>query len=306
MPTIALDQITIGGPCKLTDNSQAIYFDGPVRITPQATWRAIPSAVGGEHDDVLVDLTYKIAGTPKSVWSSGVRGILLPDTLLNWSTAGAALLGTTNNSVTVNGSDANGFTFTRAKLTKPPGVFLGLGAALYDEAEWTAFIGQGKALTDADAFYSLNTTAWSQSDYPTAHQEQMCTAAWGAVTGWTALFSEAGFKLAHELKLNPVKQGGVTVDMKVESYRGMISFTPQQPTTAQLKTALAMDTGGGLGVRRSGNAADFVVSGTGIGVTLKSAGLRSGSFLFDNKMNRHGEFAMVTALTTPGTRLAWS
>ncbi|MDE2098233.1 MAG: hypothetical protein KGL39_13340 [Patescibacteria group bacterium] len=291
----------------MTDNTQVIYFDGPVKITPQATWRAIPSSVFGEADDVLVDLTYKITGTPKSVWTAGVRGILLPDALLNFSAAGAPLIGAANRAVTVNGADANGFSFTRCILSKPPEVYFGLGAGLYSECEWTAFIGQGKALTDADAFYTLNTTAWSAADYPTTHQEQMCTAAWGAVTGFSTMFAEEGFKLTHELKLNPIKQGNVTVDQKVESYRGMIAFLPQQPTTAQLKAALAMDSaGGGLGSRRSANAADLVVAGTGISATLKGCAPRTGTFVFDNKLNRHGEFSFITALTAPGTRLVFS
>jgi len=307
MPTIALGQITIGGPCKIVDSTYSIYFDGPVKITPKPVWRAIPSSVGGELDDVLVDLTYSITGTPKSVWDSNRRTVLLPAALHSWSTAGASLIGAANRAVSVNGSDANGFTFTRAILTRMPEVFLGLGRALYGECEWTAFIGNGNALTDAAAFYSLNTTAWSQSDYPTTLQEQMCTAAWGAVSGWDTVFSEDGFLLTHDLKLNPVKQGNVTVDMRVAGYRGMVSFNPQEPTTAQLQAALAFDnSGGGIGIRRSGNAADFVVSGSGISVTLKGAGLRTGEFLFDNKMNRHGKFAMVTALPTPGTRLVFA
>jgi len=44
--------------------------------------------------------------------------------------------------------------------------------------------------------------------------------------------------------------------------------------------------------------------GSSNSITLKSAGLRVGSFNFDNTLNRHGEFSLVTALTTPGTRLA--
>lgn len=307
MPTIALDQIDIGGPCKITDNSQVIYFDGPVKITPQPTWRALPSAIGGEHDDVLVDLVYKITGTPKSIWTSGVRGILLPALLHSFTAAGARLVGTGNRAVTVNGSDANGFTFTRCQLTKMPDVYLGLGKGLYGECEWTAFIGQGKALTDADAFYSLNTTAWSAADFPTTHQEQMCTGAWGAVTGFTSMFAEEGFQLTHELKLDEVKQGNVLVDYKVNGYRGMIDFLPQQPTTAQLLSALSLQgASAGIGVRRSSNTANLVVAGSGISLTLNSAAPRTGDFVFDNKLNRHGGFKFVTAATAPGTRLTFA
>jgi hypothetical protein len=157
---------------------------------------------------------------------------------------------------------------------------------------------------DVDAFYSENTTAWDGSDYPTTHQETMCTLAWGAVTGWDTVFAENGFKLTHELKTNPVKQGNVTVDQRIQSYRAMLSFTPEEPTTTQLLTALGLQgASAGIGTRRSANAAAAVVAGSGISVTVASAGVRTGQFEFDSKKNRHGEFAMVSALTAPGTRL---
>ena len=125
--------------------------------------------------------------------------------------------------------------------------------------------------------------------------------------GWDAVFAEGGFKLAHESKLRAVKQGNLTVDQVVQGYRGMFSFTPQEPTTTQLKAALAFDnTAGGPGVRRSTNAVDAVVAGSGISVTLKSAGLRNGGFHYGNDKNRHGEFTLVSAVTSPGTNLVFA
>ena len=308
MPTIVLDQITVGVPCKIIDSTYSIYFEGGVKITPKPTWRALPSSVAGEQDDTLVDLVYEITGTPMAVWTANYRTVLLPAALHGFSTTGSRLIGAVNRTVSVVGSDSNGFDFTRAILTKMPEVNLGLGLSLFGECTWTAYIGQGNALTDPNAFYIPNTTAWSQADYPTTHEEEMFTGAWGAVTGFSNMFSEAGFKLTHESKLDPVKQGNVTVDHRINGYRGMMAFLPQQPTTAQLKAALAMDgTGGGLGTRRSANAADLVVSGgSGASVTLKSSAPRTGTFIFDNKVNRHGEFSFVTALTVPGTRLVFT
>lgn len=305
MPAINLSSIDVGGPCKLSDNGSIIYFDAGVKITPQPVWRQIESAVAGQQDDVLVDLTYKITGTPRSVWNPTYQGVLLPAALTNWSNTGARLIGAVNRPVSILGVDSNGFDFTRAILTKMPDVNLGLGTELYGEAEWTAFIGDGSALTDDDAFYTQNTTAWDQSDYPTTHQEALCTAAWGGVSGWDTVFAEKGFKLTHELQLDKVTQGNVTVDLRVNKYRGMISFTPEEPTTAELLAALGFQgSGAGIGMRRSSNTNNFVVTGASISVTLNSAGLNKGEFIFDNKANRHGEFAMITALTTPGTRLA--
>lgn len=304
MPTSALNQIDVGGPCKVNAAGSVIYFEEGVKITPQPKYRGVPSSVGGEHDDNLVDLVYKITGRPKAVWNATYQGALLPAAYTNWSTSGARMCGVSNQSLIVLGSDANGFTFTRACLTRMPSVFLGLGESLYDEVEWTAFWGQGKALTDTDAFYSLNTTAWSQADYPTTHQEVMCTGAWGSVTGWDTVFAEKGFKLQHELKTTPVMSGNVTVDYRINSYRARLGFNPQQPTTTQLLSAWGLQgASNGIGTRRSANAFDFVTAGSGISVTAKSVAMDKGDFVFDHKANRHGEFGLVTAMTAPGTRL---
>jgi hypothetical protein len=81
-----------------------------------------------------------------------------------------------------------------------------------------------------------------------------------------------------------------------------MTFKPEGPTTAQLAGQFP----GVIGSRLSAGAADLVVTGSGISGTLKSAMPYRGKFNFDNKLLRHDEFAFVTALTTPGTRLAFS
>jgi hypothetical protein len=124
------------------------------------------------------------------------------------------------------------------------------------------------------------------------------------VSGWDTVFAEDGFALSHEFGTSPVKQGNMTVDYRIQKYRAMMSFLPEQPTTTQLLAALGFQGGsGGVGMRRSANAADFVVAGTGFSLTVKSAGLNKGLFVFDSKANRPGEFGMITAQTQPGTRL---
>jgi len=305
MPALDLSQINVGGPCKITDGAAVIYTEGDVKLEPVPTYRGIPSSVGGEQDGTLVDLVYKISGVAKPVWTSAIRAALLPSAYYNFTTTGARLIGAANRAVTILGADGEQYALTRAIVTKMPNLFLGLGKSLFDGFEYTAFIGQGKAVTDADAFYTQSTgVAWSQADYPTTHQEALCQAAWGAVTGWSAMFAEEGFTLSHELKLEPVKQGNITVDFRVNGYRAMFAYKPQQPTSAQLLTALGLQgTSMGIGTRLSSRANDFVVTGSGISVTGSSMALNKGQFIFDGKLNRHGEFGMITALTTPGNRL---
>lgn len=297
--------IVIGGPCKLTDVAQVIYFEGDVTLTPNPVYRAVENSLTESEDGTLVDMTWTISGVPMAVWSSGVRASLLPTAYTNFTVGGSRIIGASNRAVQIDGADGERYVFHRCALTKMPELFLGLGAPLYGSVEFTAFIKTAAAFTDADAFYTQSTgQTWSQSDFPTSHQEALCTAAWGAVTGWTTVYSEDGFRIAHELGLADVKQGNVTVDKRITSYRAAAMFKPQGPTSAQLLSALqTQGTSKGIGTRRSTNAADFVITGSGISVTLPSTNLNKGNFTFSAKQNRHGEWGMITSLTTPGNRL---
>lgn len=303
MPALTEGQITIGGPCKINDPNGVIYTEGDVVLTPKFKYRGVPSAVLGEQDDVLVDAWWEVEFTPKSVWTAPYRAVLLPTAFYNYAGAGAPLIGPANRTVNIWGADGNGFDLTRAIITEMPAVYCGLGKSVYDKCKMTAFLGNGSALTDANAFMVPNSTAWSQADYPTTHQEQLASLAWGAVTGWDTVYGEDGFKLTHEFKTSDLKMGGITIDKKIQSYRGMLSFMPQEPTTAQLLTALNPV----IGSRRSSTANTAVVTETGMSVTLYSAAVRQLAFHFDSKMNRHGELQLVTAMTGASTtRLAFA
>ena len=78
MPAQNYSTIDIGGPCKITDGSAVFYTEGSARLEPQLTFRDIPSALGGNQDKILVDLTWKLSFTPKSVYTSAIRGVLVP------------------------------------------------------------------------------------------------------------------------------------------------------------------------------------------------------------------------------------
>ncbi|HXI73453.1 MAG TPA: hypothetical protein VNN22_24180 [Verrucomicrobiae bacterium] len=303
MPTSDFSKITVGGPCKITDVATVIYTEGNVTITPKPVYRDIPSSLTTKDDQILIGLTYEIDYTPKSIWSAGYRGVFLPPAYTNFAAGGARIIGAANRAVTVLGADGEQHVFTRAALSKMPNVFFGLGKGLYGAAQHTAFLGNGKALTDADAFVVQSSgVAWDQSDFPTGHQEAECTAAWGAVAGFTALFAQEGFELQHEMEWADVKQGNILVDKRIVGYRGMMVFKPEGPTTTQLVGQFP----GVIGTRLSTGAADLVVTGSGISGTLKGAMPFRGKYNFDNKLLRHDEFAFVGAIATPGTRLAFS
>lgn len=307
MPASNFAQITVGGPCKITDPlGNVIYSEGNVTLTPRPKYRDVPSSLTTKDDQILVDLWWEIDFTPKSIWNATYRASLVPAAYTNFTAGGARMIGAANNTLTILAADGEQWVATRACLTKMPNVYCGLAKSLYSACQYTAYLGNGNALGDANAFIVPSVgVAWSQADFPTGHQESECTATWAptGVTGFTGMFAQEGFELQHELETADVKQGNITVDKRIVGYRGMIVFKPEGPTTLQLAGVFP----GVIGTRLSAGAADFVVSmGGTFSTTLKSAMPFRGKFNFDNKLMRHDEFAFVTALATPGTRLAFA
>src|SRR5579859_7286425 len=219
-----LSQIVIGGPCKITDGSAVFYTEGAAVLTPVMTWRDRPASLDPKQDATLVDLMWKLTFTPMSVFNTTLASVLVSTAITNWTVSGVRLIGAANRTVTVLGADGEKYVLTRAIISKPPEIYFGLGKSMWGAVEYTAYIGYNNALTDVGAFYTQSTgNTWSQTDFPTAHQEAECTLAWNAsgtpVTGWDTVFAEEGFNLSHELTLEPVKQGNITVDHKVIGYR---------------------------------------------------------------------------------------
>jgi hypothetical protein len=304
MPTSNFAQITVGGPCKIIDPlGNVIYSEGNVTVTPKPVYRDIISALSSKDDQALVAMTYEIDFTPKSIWNAAYRASLLPAAYTNFTASGARMIGAVNQPMTILGQDGEQWLFTRACLTKMPNLYFGLGKSVYSAVQYTGFLGNGNALTDANAFVVQTTgAAWSQADFPAGHQEAECQATWGAVSGYAGMFAQEGFELQHELETADVKQGNIVVDKRIVGYRGMVVFKPEGPTTAQLVSQWP----GAIGSRLSAGAADLVITGSGINGTLKSAMPFRGKYNFNNKMLRHDEFAFVTALTQPGTRLVFA
>lgn len=300
-----LSLINIGGPCKVTDVASVLYFEDDVQLVPNPVYRDVANNICGPDDGTLVDMTWTLRGRPKAIWNSTYRAALLPTTYLNMTAGGGRILGAANRAVQIDGTDGERYILHRAAVTKMPELFLGLGQPLYGEMEWTGYIKTAAALTDADAFMTQSTgQAWSQADYPTGNQEALCTGAWSGITGWSTVFAEEGFKISHELKLAPVKQGNITVDQRLVGYRAACMFKPQAPTSAQLITSLAhQNTGKGIGTRQSATAADFVITDGALSVTVKNAAVNKGNFTFSNKQNRPGEWGLISSITSPGNRL---
>lgn len=294
----------MGGPCKITDAlGNVIYSEGNVTLTPKPKYRDVPSSLTAKDDQILVDLQYEIDYTPKSIWNAAYRASLLPNAYTNFTAGGLRMIGAVNAALTILAQDGEQWLFTRACLTKMPNVYFGLGKSLYSAVQFTGFLGNGNALTDANAFVVQSTgAAWSQADFPSGHQEAECQATWGAAAGFAGMFAQEGFELTHELETADVKQGNIIVDKRIVGYRGMVTFKPEGPTTAQIAGQFP----GPIGTRLSSSGQNLTITGSGISGTLIGAAPSKMKFNFDNKLLRHDDLVFVSSLAAPGNRLAFA
>src|SRR5580698_6728974 len=97
MPTSNFSQITVGGPCKITDPlGNVIYSESNVTISPKPKYRDVPSSLTTKDDQILIDLQYEIDFTPKSIWTAPYRASLLPAAYTNFVTGGGRMIGAVN------------------------------------------------------------------------------------------------------------------------------------------------------------------------------------------------------------------
>jgi len=132
-------------------------------------------------------------------------------------------------------------------------------------------------------------------------QAQAWSGAWGTRTGFTAIVPQDFWEVSCNLKLDPVKPGGRTLDMKVTGAEWMAKCRPLGPTTAQMLTELGLQGTGAVQGRRleilgdATTAPDLTLTGPASkSVILNQAALVSAGYVFGDKELEAGEIGFVT------------
>ena len=289
------DSYLIAGPCTITDNSQVIYTEGDVVINVAIEERDINTSAHGNIDQLVLGAMAEISCTPVGVWTLGMRGVLFPSKFIAPTAVGGRVFNG-DNAVVINSATSK-VTFPRCQLTQMPELNLGLKGNLFGEAKWTALRKDNTAMVTANSLYTHAAGDAAFDDFPTLFDQVACTAAWGAVTGFTAMTAKEGWVLQHELDLAPIDVQGEIKDYRIKGYRAFARGLALEPTLVQRLDSLGVQgTGYAQGRRRSASAADLVISGTGLSVTAKAADLKSAPFTFGNETLRNGDLGFQTQL----------
>ncbi len=291
-----------------------------IAIDTQTTQRA--SAMFGRMRETLDDVTAKITTTPFDSWE--LLPILFPAFIgvKVGLTAAALMIGARPHDQaagSANGTaptkiwtpDGRLYNMVRTAITKHPGMKLGVSQPLFEGIEITClgdptknigdagFILAGSAITESGAadplagvFQGASTGSGATGpDFVNGHW----TAAWGAITGFTAMEAEDYFQLVVDVKYSPLTVQKCTRHMKLDSVNYMVKFRPAGPTHTQIAgKVLAQTLGATLA---EGSATDLVLTGpSSKTITLKDAEIKGAGFEFGGTRLGTGEVGFVNKM----------
>jgi hypothetical protein len=325
------------GPAKLYFNGVPFQADGVngqinAVLEEKTTERGV--AMFGRILETWDDIIGRITVTPWDSWS--ILGALFP-AYLGVTTTGISPYTVTNNTVgaqpkgagfltvgtrphdfasgSANGkaaaeiytADGRLYNFVRGAITKHPGMKLGVGVPLFEQAEITClgdpaaipgasgFMLAGNAITESGAS-DPDGTGFSLMDFVNGKW----TGNWG-VTGYTALEPEDYWTLVSDVKYSPLTVQKLTRHYKFDSANFMVKGRIIGPTHTQLASKILSHTQGmvmtegSLGLNTG--VQDLVLTGPGSPsktITLKNCEVKGAGFEFGGTRLGTGEVGFVT------------
>jgi hypothetical protein len=293
---MSLDRANLrGSAAKITWNGVDLHTGNDFSVAFAPTWGDVVSAMYGVVDRVETDrvatMSFRLFGN----WES--LSVLFPSAVLT-PTIGRRIFGTTDLPLVVHAKNNDRFTFHNAQITKLANLYLGLDNEIFSaDVEFTALIKNNANPEDANAYFTIDTAAYSDSFSKANYKRQRYGASWSGVTGFTAFQAKEGFTIDWTMALQAERSANLgTVDFILTNFAGTARGIPVEPTNAQIATAAAMQ-GSALGRLLSASSADLAITGSGVAVTLKNAGISRHGFAFGSKPLRNGE---ITWETTQG------
>lgn len=308
---MSLDRANLkGGPAKVTWNGVDFYTDTDILASFDPSWADVNSSMYGVVDKVAIDNVFQI---PLRLWGAWENiSTLFPSSVLT-PTIGQRIFGTTDLPLVIHAKNQDRITFHNAQITGLPDLYLGVDKTIFAaDVQFTALIRNTYDPDTAAAYFTIDTAAFTETFSKTNFKQQRYSAAWGAVAGFTSFQAKEGWNVSWGMKLEPEKSANLgTVDMVLTDFMGTARCIPVESTMAQISAAAKMQgTGNALGRLLSATAADLTITGSGVSVALKNAGLAKHAFAFGSKPLRNGEITWETTVGfsagSPGARAALS
>ena len=300
------------GTAKVTWNGGTFFSREDINLRALPQWMPLQTAVHGVIDQVRKDFSVKVT---LRLWGAYENLAILFPSGATTPVPGTGIFGTADLPLVILARNGDQFTIHNAQITKLADLYLGVDDEIFAaDVEFTGVIADGKNPEEASAYYTVVTGAvYADATFAkTNFKAQRYSAAWGAVGGFTAFQAEKGWRVNWSYALEPAYSANIgTYDMILQNFEGEARCIPiGQPTIANLEAAANAGAGGAnvLGHLLSGGAtaaADLVITGSGVSVTLKAAGITEHGHTFGSKSTRLGETVWKTTVGfTTGTAAA--
>ena len=199
----------------------------------------------------------------------------------------------------VHFADGGVFTFGNVAIESLPVIeCAGTSLTVSGNLVLRAFLGTGKSSADSDGYYVKTRAAYTPPDNVSAVTlTSPATGAWGT---WTGMTSETSWKITIAPTLTDIvtSQHGV-VSKLLTGVTVTITGKPQNITTADLETALAIRGGSGVGGIMGGD--EFIITGSdGLIFTVADMMLDKGTVMASLTQQRIGELTWTLTNPTPG------
>lgn len=226
--------------------------------------------------------------------------VLFPSYLLNF-TYGARIFGTTDTAMTILARNGDQIVINNVQLVGVSNLKLAANQQIFSgNFKFMALIGNNQAPTSANAYYTRSAAnVYADSGFPEADPTFVTwTGAWGALTGFTTIYTEAGWDIAWEIATkDDLVDGMGPIDQFVEKCWLTATCIPIGPTRAQLDAQFDFQgTNADVGADAAGGAmADLILSGGTHSLTIHNAIIEKTQDVYGPFKKRQGETVWTPA-----------
>lgn len=289
MPQISRSAI-ISGPARLTYNGQNFWSKGDVKLKIGNDRFNIDTASFGKVDERFQDRTIEVEFEPAGNFTAALALVMWPYAA---TAVGASVFTASDVPLTINGRDGRQIVIHAAALTKMPSLNLGVSQTMMGSAMFTGIVKNNTDPTAAAAYYTESAVAYpGDAGFATTDIfTRSYSAAWGAVSPWSAFQAEGGWTVDFDLQLSPQKVDGIgTVDMTFQSLGVTAKCVPVGPSQADLLSKAAGTAGLGVSVATADN---LNITATGVYVRLTRAALVETGMTYGNTAKRISESTWI-------------
>jgi hypothetical protein len=296
---IARSSLVKGGGRVVYDAAGAnaiLHFRENIVVRWLRNFSDVPASLFGIVDKAETDRRIEISGRLWGAWEGLTT--LFPSAALN-PTPGTRLCGDADRPLEVHGRDGQKFTFHNAVLTKLANLHLGVDAGIFSaDVTFTALLKNNVNPEDANAYVTISAVAFpADSGFAkTNYKQGRYSGAWGAITGFGTITPQNGFDLEFDFRTAPLVVNGLgTVDLTVLGTIARAKCIPIEATQQQIvDAARSQGANSALGRLLSAGSADLTLTGSGVTIVLKAAGLMEHGAVFGAEPLRNGEVGWET------------